>query len=285
MAEPQSEQPQQQPQEQKLQLRFMGTGTSAGIPMIACDDSDCACRSDDPRDTRSRASILVSYPDPEQELLRQFVVDTGPEFRQQAIAANLMRLDGVFYTHGHADHILGLDELRRFNAVMQAPIDIYVEPMVHESFRRMYKYIFEPQNNVNKSFIATLIAHPLEPGEPRVLHGATWTPIRLMHGRLPLVGFRVDYGDSSLAYCTDVSSIPPESYKLLQGLDVLVIDALRYRHHPTHLTVDQALAIVEEVQPGHAYFTHMAHEVIHAELDPKLPAGVNLAYDGLEVWV
>lgn len=276
-----------------LELVFLGTGTSAGVPMIGCD---CAvCTSDDPRDRRDRASVLVRYPDrsagagdafrgdDDEQELRQVLIDTAPELRHQAIRHRLHRLDGVFYTHAHADHIFGLDDLRRFNAVMQAPVDIYAEDAVLAQLTEMFRYIFEPHKNVNKSFIANLIAHRIEAGTALPMFGATWTPIRLLHGRLPIVGYRVDCGGASLAYCTDVSSIPPETYPLLDGLDVLVIDALRYRHHPTHMTVEQALEQIDQIQPKLAFLTHIAHDIMHADLAAQLPAGVELAHDGLVV--
>ncbi len=262
----------------RFELVFLGSGTSAGVPMIACDCP--VCTSDDPRDARSRASALVRYTD-DQSNLRDLLIDTSPELRQQAIDQRLMRIDGVLYTHAHADHILGMDDLRRFNAAMDAPVDVYAEPRVIEQLSAMFRYIFEPHKNVQKSFVADLIAHRIHPGQTFSLFGADWTPLRLMHGRLPIVGFRVDAFGKSLAYCTDVSAIPSETYPLLDRLDVLVIDALRYRHHPTHMTVDQALEVIDRVRPRGAYLTHIAHDIAHAELEPRLPDGVSLAYDGL----
>jgi len=213
--------------------------------------------------------------------------------RIQMIRHEINRIDGVFYTHTHADHVFGLDDLRRFNAVMKTPVDIYAESAAIQRLHRMFFYIFEPHKNVNKSFIAKLNLLTVESGVPLDLYGARWTPLRLLHGRLPILGFRVDYpvgqngtpADkiSSLAYCTDVSGIPPETYPLLQDLDVLVIDALRYRHHPTHLTVDQALSIIDEVKPKRAYLTHIAHDIEHADLEAKLPEHVYLSFDGLTV--
>ncbi len=268
-----------------FELIFLGTGTSAGVPMIGCDCE--VCTSDDPRDRRSRPSVLVRYSDaeagPDGPINRQFLIDTAPEMRQQVIAQRLNRIDGVLYTHGHADHIFGLDDLRRFNAVMKTAIDIHAEPMVLASLRKMFPYVFTPENNINPSFVPTLIAHELEPARPLELFGATWTPIRLLHGRLPILGFRVDFAGKSLAYCTDVSSIPPGTYPLLNDLDVLVIDGLRHRHHPTHLTIEQALAEIEHIKPAQAYLTHMAHDIKHADLESQLPDGVLLSYDGLVV--
>jgi len=266
-----------------MELLFLGTGTSAGVPMIGCG---CAvCRSGDPRDRRARPSVLVRYPDPmgPAKPTRQVLIDTAPELRQQAVRHGIDRLDAVLYTHAHADHILGLDDLRRFNAVMGQALDIHAEPGVIETLRRMFRYVFEPHENINPSFVPQLIAHPIEPGRPREVYGATWTPIRLMHGRLPILGFRVDHAGESLAYCTDVSSLPPEAYPVLAGLDVLVIDGLRYRHHPTHMTVDQALGVIDQLAPRAAYLTHIAHDISHADLEPRLPEHVHLAYDGLVV--
>ncbi len=288
-----------------IELVFLGTGTSAGVPMIGCDCG--VCTSDDPRDRRDRPSVLIRYPDPtadagqsrESDDLRgdlrrdfrgdfrgrgrQLLIDTSPELRQQAVRHRLHRIDGVLYTHAHADHIFGLDDLRRFNAVMHAPIDLYAEADVINTLRHMFRYVFEPHRNINDSFVANLIAHPVEPGVALPLFGATWTPVRLMHGRQPIVGYRIDHLGCSVAYCTDVSSIPPESYPLLTDLDVLVIDALRYRHHPTHLTVEQALRIIDELKPGRAFLTHLAHDLKHADLAAELPDGVAPAYDGLTV--
>ncbi|MBI1337817.1 MAG: MBL fold metallo-hydrolase [Phycisphaera sp.] len=262
-----------------FELLFLGTGTSAGVPMIGCD---CAvCHSDDPRDQRSRPSVLIRYS--AASAPTQVLIDTAPEMRLQMLRHGIGRLDAVCFTHNHADHILGIDDLRRFNAAMGTHLDIYADKRTTTILREMFRYIFEPHNNVNQSFVATLVAHEVVVGRPFELHGARWTPIPLMHGRLPIVGFRVDYGGKSLAYCTDVSSFLPESYPMLENLDVLVIDALRHRHHPTHMTVEQALHEIDQIKPKRAYLTHIAHDIAHAELEPNLPEGVMIAYDGLSV--
>ncbi len=270
-----------------LELLFLGSGTSAGVPLIGCECE--VCRSSDPRDQRTRASVLVRYPDREdagdidERTVRQFMIDTTPEMRIQVLRHRIMRIDGVLFTHAHADHIFGLDDLRRFNAAMDRAIDIYAERAVMERFFEIFRYVFEPHKNVNDSFIPMLIPHMIEPEGVLMLRGAKWTPLRCLHGRLPILGFRVDWEDQSLAYCTDVSAIPPQTYPLLEGLDVLVLDALRYRHHPTHLTVEQALEQIDQIQPGRAYLTHIAHDISHAELEPRLPEHVFLAFDGLTV--
>jgi phosphoribosyl 1,2-cyclic phosphate phosphodiesterase len=216
---------------------------------------------------------------------RTVLIDASPELRLQAVRHGLDRLDAVLYTHAHADHTFGTDDLRRFNAVMKAPLDVYAEPDVLEQLGRMFGHIFEAHKNINPSFVASLIPHQLAVDEAFELRGATVTPVRLMHGRLPIVGYRFDVGDASLAYCTDVSNIPPQSYPLLEGLDVLVLDALRPRHHPTHLTVDQALGIIAELRPGRAYLTHIAHDLSHEQMLERMPHGVEPAWDGLETRV
>jgi len=263
-----------------LELTFLGTGTSAGVPMIGCHCD--VCRSGDPRDRRTRPSVAVSWPDPEApQLQRRFLIDTGPELRLQIVREGIDRIDGVFYTHAHADHIFGLDDLRRFNAVMEQPLPLYVEPEVARTLHRSFRYVFGAEDNPNRSFVPSLFTAPIAPGEPLECFGASWTPIRLLHGRLPVLGFRVDHAGASLAYCTDVSRLPPEAWPLLEGLDLLVLDALRFRHHPTHLTVEQALEVVRRLAPRRARFTHIAHDIRHAELAPTLPEGVDLAWDGL----
>ena len=274
-----------------FELIFLGTGTSAGVPMIACDCE--VCTSADPRDHRTRPSVLVRYSeggsDTGDTTPAEYLIDTTPELRQQVIGQKLMHLDGVFYTHNHADHVFGIDDLRRFNAVSGRALDIYGEPRVLQWLTTTFRYIFDSPSNVNQSFVPTLVLNPVLPADepdappPLLLRGAMWTPLRLLHGRLPILGFRVDFAGFSLAYCTDVSKIPPQTLPLLRGLDVLVIDALRYRHHPTHLTVDEALWQVEQARPRRAYLTHLAHDVLHADLEPKLPANVRIAYDGLRV--
>ncbi|NJL32063.1 MAG: MBL fold metallo-hydrolase [Phycisphaerales bacterium] len=224
-------------------------------------------------------------------ITRQYLIDTSQELRLQMVRAGIDRIDGVIYTHAHADHIFGLDDLRRFNAVMKKPVDMFAEPATLNKLRQTFEYVFAPERNENNSFVATLVAHELRIGEPFVLYNARWTPIRLMHGKLPIVGLRIDWNASangdkrSLAYCTDVSLIPPESYPLLEGLDVLVIDALRYRPHPTHMTVEQALCEIAIIKPKRSYFTHIAHDIRHEDLSARLPENVFLSYDGLKVIV
>lgn len=270
-----------------LELTFLGTGTSAGVPMIGCDCG--VCTSQDPRDRRDRASVVVSYPrggtpTPEAAAQRYTVlIDASPDIRRQAIRHGLRWLDGFMLTHAHADHVLGIDDLRRFNAVMDRPLDLYAEPEVIQALGKMFHYIFQPHRNVNKTFIAQLLPMPIAPGTPLELGQARWLPVRLMHGRLPIVGYRIDWGRRSVAYCTDCSTVPPDTIAQLQGLDVLVLDGLRERHHPTHMTLDRACEFAEQIGAKQTYLTHFAHDHSHAELEQRLPEGIAPAYDGLTV--
>ncbi len=277
-----------------MRFTFLGTGTSAGVPAIGCE---CAvCTSTDPRDRRLRTSAAVQWRDARGDE-RTVLIDASPDLREQALRAKLRACDGVLFTHNHVDHTFGLDEVRRFNAVMQRPIDIYAEDRTLEHLRRVYKHIFDKDDNVQDSFVATLIAHRIEPAaveaaEPIELHGMRFTPIRLLHGRLPVLGWRIELGPSlaaavsdaapfPLAYCTDVSGIPPESWARFQGVRTLVLDALRYRRHPTHYTLGEAVGVAHEIGAAQTWFVHMAHDLPHAETDKSLPEGMRLAYDGL----
>jgi phosphoribosyl 1,2-cyclic phosphate phosphodiesterase len=191
------------------------------------------------------------------------------------------------------DHIFGLDEVRRFNMLMKAPIDVYAEEHTMHALKRVYRHIFERHRNVNDSFVATLIPHEIGAERPLDLFGVRFTPVRLLHGRLPLLGYRLEALDGDgriaaeqpspfpLAWCTDVSAIPPESWPRLEGLRTLVLDMLRYRKHPTHLTVDEAVKTAADVAADRTWFVHMTHDIRHADLDPRLPDGMALAHDGL----
>jgi phosphoribosyl 1,2-cyclic phosphate phosphodiesterase len=249
-------------------LTFLGTGTSNGIPVIGCG---CAvCTSPDPRDRRTRTSGVVRHGG------HTFLIDTGPELRLQALAVGLDRIDAVLMTHAHADHTGGLDDLRRFNEINQAHLPVYASRATARDLRDRYAYAFED-------------AFPFYGGKPDLtLHefdgpfcalGQEIVPIPVRHGRLEVHGFR--FGD--LAYVTDAKEISPASLDLLRGAEVLVLNALRERPHPTHLSVAEALAVVAEVRPRVAYFVHLCHELSHAAGSALLPPGVEIAYDGLRV--
>jgi phosphoribosyl 1,2-cyclic phosphate phosphodiesterase len=275
-----------------VELIVLGSGTSAGVPAIGCDCE--VCTSDDPRDRRLRCSSCLRFVDADGQE-RTILLDASPDLREQALRHRLRRSDAILFTHHHVDHVFGLDEVRRFNLLMRAPIDVYGEPRTLEALGRIYKHIFEQEKNVNDSFVATLIPHLLEPGLVLDLFGLRVTPLRLLHGRLPILGFRVEALDAAgdvadeqpgplpLGYCTDVSSIPPESWGVLGGLRNLLLDMLRPRHHPTHLTVDQAVAAADQIGAERTWFVHMTHDILHADLDPRLPEGMGLAWDGLRL--
>lgn len=275
-----------------MRFTFLGTGTSAGIPAIGATGG--ANDSDDPRDTRTRTSACLRFEDP-QGRPRTVLIDCGPDIRQQALRERLDRCDAILFTHNHVDHTWGLDEVRRFNAVMQAPIDLYADAHTIENLRRIYKHIFDREANINDSFVATLIVHTIAPERPFDLYGLRITPIKLLHGRQPILGFRFDRAPDApesfgrgvlpLAYCTDVSAVPPETWASLEDLEHLVLDALRIRHHPTHLTLDRAVEHAERVGAGATWFVHMSYEIVHAEVDDGLPDSMSLAYDGLTLSV
>lgn len=273
-----------------VQFLFLGTGTSAGVPVIGCD---CAvCTSDDPRDRRLRCGACLRYVSPDGQK-RVILIDTPPDHREQSLRHRIDRCDAIVYTHNHVDHTFGLDDVRRYNAIMRTPIDVWADEHTHEHLRRVYRHIFERHKNVNDSFVADLIARRITTDTPFEVWGLRLAPLALLHGRLPVLGFRIEALDASgaiareqpgplpLAYCTDVSAIPPETWRELCGLKTLVLDMLRYRAHPTHFTVDEAINAAERIGANSTYFIHMTHDVRHAELDPRLPSGMSLAYDGL----
>ncbi len=249
-----------------MKVILLGTGTSHGVPMIACDCP--VCTSDDPRDRRSRPSILVDYGD------RVILVDTAPELRLQCIAADVRRVDAVLFTHHHADHVCGLDDLRRFNWLLKKTIPCYSSPHTAVRLKSMFRYGFENDPGY-PSAAPELTLHEID-DRPLELFSRRIIPIPLYHGPLPIFGFRF----GSFAYCTDCSSIPESSLELLDDLDVLVLDALRRTPHPTHFTIDQAVEMAGRINARQTYFTHIAHELKHAETNARLPDRMALAYDG-----
>ena len=271
-----------------MRFVFLGTGTSSGVPAIGCDCR--VCTSTDPRDNRLRTSAAILFTDP-QGHERTILLDAGPDLRQQALRAKLTRCDAILFTHNHVDHTFGLDEVRRFNVTQRAPVAVYGSEHTLDFLKKAFQHIFDPKRNVNDSFVATLIAHRIQAGHAFELYGLRITPIPLLHGKLDVLGYRIEPAPGStvvsdllpLAYCTDVSALPTESWKLLAGVRTLVLDALRHRHHPTHLTLGQAVSIAQEVGPAHAYFIHMAHDLPHQETEDELPENMHLAYDGLEL--
>ena len=250
-------------------LLFLGSGTSHGVPMIGC--SCAVCRSGDPRDQRTRPSAYVTLPGG-----TGLLIDTGPDFRLQAIRHAIARVDAVLYTHSHADHIMGLDDLRRFNHLQRERIPCYADPATATDLRRTFSYIFDTGTPAGGG-LPEIDLFPL--CGPFCLGGVEIVPVPLRHGRRVVHGYRM----GTLAYLTDCSEIPSLSWALLEGVDVVVIDALRHRPHPTHFSVAEALAAVERIAPSRALFTHICHDLPHAATCDSLPPGVDLAYDGLSV--
>jgi phosphoribosyl 1,2-cyclic phosphate phosphodiesterase len=250
-----------------MRLTFLGTGTSTGVPTLTCHCR--VCTSADPRDKRTRPSVLVEFGG------RTLVVDTTPDFRAQALREGMERLDAVLFTHSHADHILGLDDVRVFNFRQRQRIPIYAEAHCMENIRRTFQYIFD--ESYAYGGVAKL--------DPRVIEGPfdladlRIVPVPVLHGDMPILGFRF----GAAAYLTDVSAIPETSLPLLDGLEVLVLDALRRKPHPTHLSIEQALSVVDRLKPRRTYFTHIAHDLGHEETNARLPPDVSLAYDGLKL--
>lgn len=248
-----------------MRVTVLGSGTSHGVPMIGCACE--VCTSGDPHDRRSRPSIVVGVAG------GTILVDTAPELRLQAIANGLRRVDAVLFTHTHADHVHGIDDLRAFNALQGGAIPIYGSPASMRDIHARFDYIFA--HSVAGGGIPMLELHPVE-GPFEVL-GESVVPVTVLHGRLPVYGYRF----GRFAYVTDCSAIPEPSMALLHGLDVLILDALRHRPHPTHFNIEQALEVIARLRPRRAYLTHLTHDVLHQRVNAELPPGVALAYDGL----
>jgi phosphoribosyl 1,2-cyclic phosphate phosphodiesterase len=251
---------------------FLGTGTSHGVPMIGCD---CAvCRSTDPRDNRLRPSIYV-----ECDNGQRILVDTTPDFRQQALRHDIRRVDAVLFTHAHADHVLGLDELRRFNHMTHQPVPLYGEARTLSQIKQTFAYAFDTNARAGGG-VPDLTTHEIT-HEPFMIGETRVVPVPVRHGTWTILGFRF----GNFAYLTDCNAIPDASLALLQGLDVLVLDALRHRPHPTHFTVAQAVEVAKTIGAKSTLLTHICHDLGHVETSAKLPPGVSLAYDGQRVTI
>ncbi len=253
-----------------LKITFLGTGTSQGIPMIASNDP--VCLSNNPKDNRLRSSILISWDE------FSYVIDCGPDFRQQMLREKVQLINGVFFTHEHSDHTAGLDDLRPF-CYKIGEMPIYLNQRTLHSLEQRFQYIFSKENRY--------------PGAPSVfpnlvdkssffVNEVEVIPIEVMHGNLPVTAYRIQ----NFAYLTDVKSVPKLEKEKLKNLDVLVINALRIDEHPTHFNLQEALAFVEEIQPKRTYFTHISHKLgFHEDVSKKLPENVFLAYDGLKITI
>ncbi len=249
-----------------LQLTVLGSGTSMGVPTLGCH---CAvCDSTDSHDKRTRPSVMLEYGG------RVVVIDTTPDFRSQAMREKIDRLDAVLYTHSHADHILGLDDIRPYNLKQRGVVPVYAAADTQVTLRRQFAYVFEDIQT--ESSVPAVEMHTID--GPIELFGLRITPVPAQHGPQPVLGFR--FGKA--AYLTDFSAVSESSRELLRGLDDFILDALRYTPHPMHSNVEQSLELVRELQPKRAWFTHICHDLGHVEANAKLPEGVQLAYDGLK---
>jgi phosphoribosyl 1,2-cyclic phosphate phosphodiesterase len=255
-------------------LTFLGTGTSFGVPQVGCD---CAvCRSADPRDRRTRCGVLVDVNGV------SLLVDTPPELRLQLVAAGRGHVDAVLYTHEHADHINGIDDLRIFSMKQRRALPLYGPPETMEQLQRSFRYIFDESVQAYAGTSKpTLQPHVLEPGRVVDVLGVPVLPLAFRHGHARVYGYRI----GPLAYITDVKEVPAAERALLAGLDVLVLNALWWRPHPTHLSIGEAVATAQALGAQRTFLTHLSHETGHAELAAQLPPGVEPAFDGLVVEV
>jgi phosphoribosyl 1,2-cyclic phosphate phosphodiesterase len=251
----------------KATLTVLGSGTSMGVPTIGCTCR--VCHSADPHDRRTRPSVMLNYDG------HCVLIDTTPDFREQAIRENISRLDAIIYTHAHADHILGLDDVRPLSFRNPQKIPLYAYESTAQALQNMFRYIFDA--NYKYGGIARVELKPINGSLE--LFGARFEPIKVLHGDAEIHGFRFGSG----AYLTDFSEIPPESMERLRGLDILFLDALRHRPHPTHSTVANSLRLVDELKPQRAFFTHISHDLPHEETNQSFPEHVRLAHDGLKL--
>jgi phosphoribosyl 1,2-cyclic phosphate phosphodiesterase len=248
---------------------FLGTGTSVGVPMIGCDCD--VCRSPNPRNHRYRCSVVIGTPQ------GNLLIDTTPELRLQLLRARIKLVHAVLYTHYHADHLFGLDDLRPIPWHLGGPVPLYCSAEVERKIRQAFGYAFQHTAEQHQLYVPRLTFERVTDDEPFTVLGQRVMPIPLIHGPFSVYGFRID----DVAYCTDVNEIPKESWPRLEGLRVLVLDALRYKPHPAHFSLNEALEVIDRVRPARAYLTHMSHDIEHEAVNKQLPPNVELAYDGL----
>ncbi len=252
-----------------MKLTFLGTGTSTGVPSIGCNCETCL--STDERDKRLRVSVLIEHRD------KKILVDTSIDFRQQALRAGISQLDAVLLTHCHVDHVFGLDDIRPLN-FRHGAMGVYANDIAWTDLRRIFKYIFEPTHFGGG--LPQLIPHIVVPGSRFCIgEDIEVTPIEVIHGKLPVIAYRFN----NFAYATDLKVIPPVSMDLLRELDVLVLDCVRIKPHSTHLCLEEALEIIDDLKPKRAYLTHLNHDIMHERDSVLLPENVHYAYDQLVV--
>jgi phosphoribosyl 1,2-cyclic phosphate phosphodiesterase len=254
-----------------MRAQLLGTGTSSGVPLIGCD---CAvCKSADPRNRRRRTCLHLEAGGVHIQ------VDTPPDFREQALEYGVEHIDAVLFTHAHADHVFGFDDIRRFNTIQKCVIPAYADASTLADLRRIFDYIstdkipgfYRPQIDFK------VVESPFRVGDVEV------TPLPVEHGPKPTFGFRFDADGSSLAYVPDCKSMPEGTIDLIRGVDVMLLDALRYREHMTHMTIDESVALLQQIGAGQSYLVHLCHNVDHASQDAKLPEGINVSYDGMKI--
>jgi phosphoribosyl 1,2-cyclic phosphate phosphodiesterase len=252
----------------KNSLRFLGTGTSVGIPMIGCSCEVCV--SVDAKDTRMRTSAYIKYNQ------RHIIIDIGPDFRAQMLSNKIIELDAILLTHPHRDHVAGFDDIRALNFLYESKIPLFANEYTWTSLKKQFYYAFQDSDYTS---LPQVVYHPIDE-QSFHFEDIPIIPISVMHGTMPCLGYRI----GSIAYITDASSIDKSEFKKLEHLDILVLNALRKYHHPSHFTLDEAIALVEKIKPKKAFFTHLSHHMgLHAEIQRGLPENIFLAYDGLEV--
>ncbi len=251
-----------------VKLTFLGTGTSQGVPLIACPCE--VCKSTDEKDKRLRSSVLIEHNN------STFVIDTGPDFRQQMLRADVNNVDAVIFTHEHHDHIVGLDDVRAYNFIHKKAMDIYATTRVQEAIHRMFPYIFSDNKypGIPKLELHTFFDEPFK------INKSTFIPINVMHYKMPVKAFRIE----NITYITDANFIAEEEKEKIKGSEIIIVNALRKEEHISHFTFDQALALMEELKPKKAYFTHISHQLgKYADIKRQLPDWIEPAYDGLVI--
>lgn len=248
---------------------FLGTGTSGGIPELACA---CAvCTSDDPKNKRTRSSLLL-----QDEAGNNLLIDASSDFRQQILRENIWDIRHILITHIHADHIFGLNEIRRFNQIHKTPVHLYLKKEFDGELREVFRYIYNPPQQLGGG-IPQVENHIVPAGKSFRIYNFTIMPLLIKHGKLPIFGYRIN----DLAYLTDCSEIPAETREHLAGLKVLVLNTLREQKHPTHFSLEESVSEAKKIKAENTYFTHIAHNIEHNQINATLPKNIHLAYDGL----
>lgn len=251
-----------------MEVTFLGTGTSQGVPLIGCKCE--VCQSSDVKDKRLRSSIMIS------EGGKNFVIDTGPDFRQQMLREKVDSLEAVIFTHEHKDHTAGFDDIRAFNFITGKPVDVYASNNVQSAIRREFPYIF---SDFKYPGIPEINLHLIE-NKPFTVSGVEFIPIQVMHFKLPVFGFRI----GNFTYITDANYISEEEKEKIKGSEIIVLNALRKEHHLSHFTFEEAIALMEELRPKKGYFTHISHQLgLHEKVANELPGFIEPAYDGLKI--